>query len=146
MPINEFNELHSICPADEMLLMRELRIPIHNSDTEIIKDLQETLSGHHRAIKTSERIAARQNKTIEALQSQIAELESRQKVLSQENARLLAMLHNEREAHEQSRLLMEKRITLASVRNDNKKPLTAAQGVKNAYSGSYAERVRAKRF
>ena len=59
---------------------------------------------------------------------------------------MLNMLHDEREAHEQSRLLAEKRIALVSVRNDDKKPLTATQGVKNVGYESYAQRVRAKRF
>ena len=146
MGFNEFNAIHNICPDDEMLLYRELRIPITGSDVEVILELQNKLSAQQQINRQAERIAAGLEEIVKKLKTQVAAADKKVKVLSQENAGLLNMLHNERESHEQSRLLMEKRIALASVRNDDKKPLAATQGVKNAYPGSYAERVRAKRF
>lgn len=143
--INEFNELHCICPADELLAYKRLDLG-QPHQTVFIKELQDKLSVQRRVNQMAERVAEKQRQVIEDLQTQVAALSERQKILSQENAGLLNTLHSERESHEQSRLLMEKRIALASVRNNDKKPLTATQGVKNACPGSYAERVRAKRF
>ena len=145
MRINEFNELHNICPADELLAYKRLDLGQPHR-TVFIKELQDKISTQQRIVKRAERVAANQEGIIMELKKQIATMEARQKVLSQENAGLMNMLHEERESHEQSRLLMEKRIALASVRNEDKKPLAATQGVKNAYPGSYAERMRAKRF
>lgn len=146
MGLNEFNELAGICPADELLLMRELRIPITGSDAEVILELQEKLSGQRAKIKSAKLVNARQLRINTELKSQIATLEQKQKVLSQENAGLLNQLHNERESHEQSRLLMEKRIALASVRNEDKKPLAATQGVKNEPLRGMRGRMRQLRF
>lgn len=145
MPLNEFNELHNICPADELLAYKRLDLGQPHR-TVFIKELQDKIFTYRRIVKRAERVAANQEGIIMELKKQIATLEARQKVLSQENAGLLNMLHAEREAHEQSRLLAEKRIALASVRNDDKKPLTATQGGKNEALRGMRGRMKQLRF
>lgn len=144
--LREFNAFHNIAPTDELLLMRELKIPTHGSSAEVILELQGKLTEAKLATQRAEKENAFHKRAAERLEAQLSEKGKTITTLERENAGLMNMLHNERESHEQSRLLAEKRIALASMRNNETNSVEATQGVKNAYSGSYVERVRAKRF
>ena len=65
-------------------------------------------------------------KANETLKTSIAELSQKREKLMSENARLLMALQNEREAHEQSRLLAEKRLKVVSIQQSREPAPEAA--------------------
>lgn len=137
--LREFNAFHNIAPTDELLLMRELKIPTHGSNAEVILELQGKLETLRQDLQRAEGETRLQERKVAKLEAQLSHKGKTIATLQQENAGLMNQLHNEREASEQDRLLMEKRISLLSGRRNAENAQEAAQGRKNDMRGRMAQ-------